>query len=86
MANRPMKMWIGNLDGTLAGLVIATSKARARAIVGAGRREFDDYWVQQQSVNESLRPGVLYTRPMDSGRARDLPWLARGARTIVEAP
>lgn len=55
-------MWIGNLDGSREGLVIATTKARARAIiVTTSRSDFDAYW-RQRPVDPRLEPEVLYTR------------------------
>ena len=62
-----MKMWIGNLDGSRAGLVIAPSKERARTIVGTGRTDFDAYWKLQPHVDAALQPETLYTRPMRPG-------------------
>ena len=58
-----MKMWIGNLDGSRAGLVIAPSKERACKIVGAGRTDFDSYW-KLHPVDTSLEAETLYTRPI----------------------
>lgn len=62
-----MKMWIGNLDGERAGLVIASSKERARRIVGTSRADFDGFWVLQPTVDESLEVEKLYTRSMLDG-------------------
>ena len=59
------KMWIGNLDGDRRGLLIASSKERARQIVGTSRRDFDDYWVLQPSVDPGLEAEVLYTKPIE---------------------
>lgn len=58
-----MKMWIGNLDGSRAGLVIAPTKERARKIVGAGRTDFDAYW-RLHPVDTTLAAETLYTRPI----------------------
>jgi hypothetical protein len=64
---RAMRMWIGNLDGDRSGLVISSSKERARTIVGASRAEFDDYWARQSGVDQELESDVLYTRPISGG-------------------
>ena len=57
-----LKMWIGNLDGSCEGLVIAPTKARARAIIGSNSRsDFDAYW-RERPVDPRLAPEVLYTR------------------------
>jgi len=58
-----LKMWIGNLDGSREGLVIAPTKVRAREILGplTSRSDFDAYW-QEHPVDPRLEPEVLYTR------------------------
>lgn len=56
------KMWIGNLDGTRQGLVVARSKELARKIVGASRNDFENYWVLQADVGPGFEVEVLYTR------------------------
>ena len=57
-----LKMWIGNLDGSREGLVIAPTKARARTIIGSNSRsDFDAYW-RERFVDPRLEPEVLYTR------------------------
>ena len=56
-----LKMWVGNLDGSREGLVIAPTKVRARAIIGTGRADFDAYW-REYPVDPRLEPEVLYTR------------------------
>lgn len=58
-----LKMWIGNLDGSREGLVIAPTKVRARAILGTStsRTDFDAYW-REHPVDPRLEPEVLYTR------------------------
>ncbi len=61
-----MKMWIGNLDGTRAGLVIAPNKTRARAIINTSRNQFEDYWVLQPAVDTTLEVETLYTRSYDA--------------------
>lgn len=66
---RSMKMWIGNLDGDRSGLVISSSKERARKIIGASRADFEGYWVRQSYVDQGLEFEKLYTRPSD-GAAR----------------
>jgi hypothetical protein len=66
-----MKMWIGIFDGSRQGLVIAPTKARAIAVVGSSRSDFDGHWVQRSDVDPSLDPEVLYTRPFNG---RDVPW------------
>ena len=71
-ATTRLKMWIGNLDGSRQGLVIAPSKQRARAIVRTGRTDFDDYWYLQASVDADLEPETLYTRPFAHSEAA--PW------------
>ena len=61
---RTAKMWIGNLDGSRSGLVVASSKKRAREIVGASRGEFENHWVLQTGIEQGLEPETLYTRPI----------------------
>ena len=56
-----LKMWIGNLDGSREGLVIAPTKKRAMEVVGSGRTDFDRYW-HERPADPSLEPEVLYTR------------------------
>jgi hypothetical protein len=69
-----LKMWIGNLDGSRQGLVIAATKKRAVEVVGTGRTDFDAYW-HERSVDPSLEPEVLYTRPFaESLRAGTAAW------------
>jgi hypothetical protein len=65
-----VKMWIGNLDGSRQGLVIAPSKKRAREIVGASRSDFDGHWAVQDQVDENLEFEKLYTRVFDENQAR----------------
>lgn len=70
-----LKMWIGNLDGSRHGLVIAHSKQRAREVVGVGRADFDSYWSEQRVINTTLDPEVLYTRPIaNRGASQTAPW------------
>jgi len=59
-----LKMWVGNLDGSRQGLVIAPNKERARKVVNSSRSDFDGYWVQQPTVDQTLDPEVLYTRAL----------------------
>ena len=68
-----LKMWIGNLDGSRQGLVIAASKARARTIVGTSRGDFEDHWILQSGVDTALEPEVLYTRVF-AERTATMPW------------
>jgi hypothetical protein len=68
---KAMKMWIGNLDGDRQGLVIASSKERARKIVGTSRNDFENYWALQANVGQGLAFEVVYTRPL---RHRNAPW------------
>lgn len=68
-----LKMWIGNLDGSRQGLVIAPTKERARKIVGTSRSDFDGYWVLQPAIDASLDPDVLYTRRF-ADRNTSTPW------------
>lgn len=70
-----LKMWTGNFDGLRQGLVIATSKERARKIVGSGLTDFNDYW-SEHPVDSALEPEVLYTRSLKiprHGEERE-PW------------
>jgi hypothetical protein len=64
-------MWVGNFDGSREGLVIAATKARAIAIVGSGRGDFDAHWTLRPSVDPTLGRRVLYTRPFNK---RDVVW------------
>ena len=68
-----LKMWTGNLDGTRQGLVIATSKAKARAIIGTSSNDFDGHWTLQPAIDTSLEPEVLYTRRF-ANRDASTPW------------
>ena len=61
-----LKMWVGNLDGSREGLVIAPTKARARAIIGTGNSDFDAYW-RLLPVDPRFKPEVLYTRRFGTG-------------------
>jgi hypothetical protein len=67
-------MWIGNLDGSRQGLVIVTSKARARKIAGSSHNDFDGYWIEQPAIYPALDPEVLYTRPIQRHRNDAVPW------------
>jgi hypothetical protein len=69
-----LKMWIGNLDGSRQGLVIAPTKARAREILGIGHGDFDGYWTEQPAIYPALEPEVLYTRPIQRHRNDAAPW------------
>jgi len=60
-----LKMWIGNFDGSRQGLVIAPTKARAIAIVGSSRSDFNGHWILRRDVDPTLEPEVLYTRPFN---------------------
>jgi hypothetical protein len=64
---KKLKMWVGNLDGSREGLVIAATKVRAREILGArtSRTDFDAYW-REHPVDPRLEPEVLYTRRFDA--------------------
>jgi hypothetical protein len=73
-SSRKLKMWIGNLDGSRQGLVIASTKERARKIVGTGRSDFDDHWTEQPRIYPALDPEILYTRPIDRRPADAVPW------------
>jgi hypothetical protein len=66
-----LKMWVGNLDGTREGLVIAPTKKRAIEVVGSGRTDFNTYW-HKLPVDPKLEPEVLYTRRF---AAHDTTWI-----------
>jgi hypothetical protein len=66
---RPMKMWIGNLDGQREGLVIAATKKRAIEVIGTRAGDFNDYWVIAREVDTTLKHETLYTRPYRIPRA-----------------
>ena len=68
MPVKKLKMWVGNLDGSREGLVIAQTKARAREILGTrtSRADFDSYW-RVHPVDPRLEPEVLYTRKFGAG-------------------
>lgn len=69
-------MWLGNLDGIRQGLIISSSKERARKLVRASRAEFDGYWVAQCEVDPDKKPDTLYTRPgMASYTGDPPPWI-----------
>lgn len=65
-----LKLWTGNLDGRRRGLVISASKERARKVVGAGRREFEDYWrcrdedFYMRGLGALFKVDTLYTTPI----------------------
>ena len=59
-------MWVGNLDGSREGLVIAPTKVRARAIIGTSSSDFDAYW-RLHPVDLRLEAEVLYTRRFGAG-------------------
>lgn len=67
-------MWVGNLDGSRQGLVIAASKERARKIVGTGRTDFDGHWKLQPAIDPTLDPEVLYTRAFSRSGNDSGPW------------
>ena len=58
---KKLKMWVGNLDGSREGLVIAPTKKRAIEIVGSGTTDFNAYW-REHAVDPQLETEVLYTR------------------------
>jgi hypothetical protein len=58
---RKLKMWVGNLDGSREGLVIASTKDQARKVVGTSRNDFNDHW-RERPIDLALDPEVLYTR------------------------
>lgn len=61
-------MWIGNYDGQRAGLIVASSKEKARKVVGNSRADFDGYWSQARTVDETIEPETLYVRGIDDHR------------------
>ena len=63
MPVKKLKMWVGNLDGQHKGLVIASTKKRAREIIGprTSETDFNSYW-REWPVDLRLEPEVLYTR------------------------
>ncbi len=64
---RPMKCWIGNLDGRRQGLIVATSQRAAAKAVGTGLTDFLSYWVLQTVCpKRDPKPLTLYTRPYGS--------------------
>lgn len=63
---RKLKVWMGNLDGRRDGLVITTSKTKARAIIGrCSAKAFNDYWSEQSDIIDAkvYEAETLYTRP-----------------------
>lgn len=74
-----LKVWIGNLDGSRQGLVIASSQIAGAKAVNTGLTDFRRYWkaINEASEGELTRFQVetLYTRPMAS-KAHDglVPW------------
>ncbi len=58
-----LKMWIGNLDGSRQGLVIAASKSSAAKAAGMSLHTFNGYFALQTCVYQGMEPDVLYTRP-----------------------
>lgn len=78
-----MKMWVGNLDGSRRGLVIASSKKRARELLGTRTSldEFNAYW-RELPIDPTLDVEVLYTRPFDASAT---PWV-RGRCPVKGSP
>lgn len=68
MAKEMVKCWVGNLDGTREGLVIASSKAKATKVIGTSMNDFNSYWHQatRWPSQSGLEPYVLYARPFGS--------------------
>ena len=63
---RKWKSWIGNLDGTREGLVIAGSKTVAASIARVSLYDFNNYWVEDDSVAIiRFQPLTLYIRPLN---------------------
>jgi hypothetical protein len=69
-----LKMWIGNFDGSRQGLVIASTKEKARQIIGTSRSDFDGHWTQQPAVDQTLEPEVFYTRALSRRYETPAPW------------
>ena len=68
MPSRPAKLkaWQGNYDGDRAGLIIASSKKKAAAVVRAGPKGFDDFFREVEVDVAQYKPETLYTRPIHS--------------------
>lgn len=69
-----LKAWVGNYDGRRSGLVIASSKEKARRVVGSSRADFDNYWTQTTAVYLTLEPETLYLRGIDDFKGQ---WVKR---------
>jgi hypothetical protein len=80
-----LKCWIGNLDGRRRGLVISTSKDKAREAIASGgggrvsRAEFDGYWALQEDfymrgLGALFKPDTLYTHEISHAEDTVLEW------------
>ena len=86
---RPLKSFVGNLDGQREGLVFATSKTAAARAAGLSLRHFNDYWaegnVYLDYLNQpptSFEPGTLYTRPFNNSERS----FVKGQRPLRPGP
>lgn len=75
-----LKVWIGNLDGVRQGLVIATSKTRARKIINSSAANFKDYWreVPSEGYTFVFEPDTLYTCPIRTYHAAGVVGWSKG--------
>lgn len=66
-----MKVYIGNLDGTRQGLVVAPSKKRACELTHQSLHHFNQYWSDASSrlSSSDFKPETLYTRLYSAGPA-----------------
>jgi hypothetical protein len=63
---RKLKTFTGNLFGTRRGLVRATSKVKAAAVIGCSLYEFNNYWGEWDCrYAEEFEAGKLYSQPID---------------------
>ncbi len=61
-----LKWWVGNLDGRNQGLVVETSKEKARKISHTGLADFNNYWSEERGpIPVWAKIGVLYKRSFD---------------------
>ena len=71
-----LKCWVGNLNGSYRGLVVATSKTKAAAVAGTTLYDFNKFWHKAISVKiGEFKPDTLYRKHFDSAEA----WVEEGA-------
>jgi hypothetical protein len=75
MKPRRLKCWIGNLDGSRYGLVIATSQKRAAKVLGMGLQMFNNYFAEADEVSTLRKSETLYTKPISNRFGEHHEWV-----------